>query len=175
MKISFLIYFFIKGVRSHKHSTMCCCHPASPLNPPQTSPGLCLCHPHLTPVCSVATAERRGNLTSSQITPAWPQLSSCHRHFMDGEADTPDNRWWLLGVPEPRKEHGLRSTGLLKATASNKIRTATLVRQSSLGRVKPIFKKEYAVLVRWHTRIQAQAVICNMFFRTELLLFQKPV
>lgn len=53
-----------------------------------------------------------------------------------------------MAVPELRKEHGLRSTGLLKETASNKIRTATLVRQSSLGRVKPIFKKEYAVLVR---------------------------
>ena len=33
-----------------------------------------------------------------------------------------------MGVPELRKGQGLRSTGLLKATASNKIRTATLVR-----------------------------------------------
>ena len=53
-----------------------------------------------------------------------------------------------MGVPELRKGQGLRSTGLLKATASNKIRTATLYSDISSRQRKTDFKKEHAVLVR---------------------------
>lgn len=53
-------------------------------------------------------------------------VSLCHyRHFIDGEAEAPDDQMMAHGVPKLRK-NGLRSAGLCKATVSNGMHTAKL-------------------------------------------------
>ena len=147
--------------------------PASPLNPLQTSSEECLCHPHLTSVFSIAVAEKE---ISPAVRTPLPDHSCLHatRHFIDGEADTPDSGGGSRGSQSSGRGRGSGQLGCSKRLLPTKYVQPRWLEVKS-RQSKTDFKKEHAVLVRWHSGIQAQAVKCNMIFSTELLLFQKPV
>ena len=120
--------------------------PASPLNPLQTSSEECLCHPHLTSVFSIAVAEEE---ISPAVRTPLPDHSCLHatRHFIDGEADTPDSGGGSRGSQSSGRGRGSGQLGCSKRLLPTKYVQPRWLEVKS-RQSKTDFKKEHAVLVR---------------------------